>query len=182
MGDEARARRLGGGGRPRGRPPPPRGRGPPPRPAGCVRVGGEGRRARHHRRGAPSSRRRRGSGGTILLGAHGDVGVGAALEEVVFRGFLLASLTKWLPTPGAVLFSRWFSRVRTSRRGFPATRHARDGAGFSYARTRNLLTPMFIHSLWNSGVLIVVSVLVSSGRTDLLPGLGGGRAAPFRVH
>ena len=27
------------------------------------------------------------------------------LEEVVFRGFLLVSLTKWLPTPGAVLFS-----------------------------------------------------------------------------
>ena len=24
------------------------------------------------------------------------------LEEVVFRGFLLASLTKWLPTPGMV--------------------------------------------------------------------------------
>ena len=43
--------------------------------------------------------------------------------------------------------------------------------GFSYARTRNLLTPMMIHSLWNSGVLVVVAVLVSSGNADMLPGM-----------
>jgi hypothetical protein len=41
--------------------------------------------------------------------------------------------------------------------------------GFSYARTRNLLTPMLIHSLWNSGVLVVVSILVRSGHADMLP-------------
>jgi membrane protease YdiL (CAAX protease family) len=27
------------------------------------------------------------------------------LEETVFRGFLLTSLTKWMPTPAAVLVS-----------------------------------------------------------------------------
>ena len=35
--------------------------------------------------------------------------------------------------------------------------------GFSYARTRNLLTPMLIHSLWNSGVLVVVAVAIKAG-------------------
>ena len=47
--------------------------------------------------------------------------------------------------------------------------------GFSYARTRNLLTPMLIHSLWNSGVLIVVAGLVATGNEGALPGLGGGQ-------
>jgi|TARA_B110000977_G_scaffold144272_2_gene183123 hypothetical protein len=46
--------------------------------------------------------------------------------------------------------------------------------GFSYARTRNLLTPMFIHSLWNSGVLIIVAGLVATGNESVLPGMGGG--------
>ena len=94
------------------------------------------------------------------------------LEEVVFRGFLLASLTKWLPTPGAVLFSSIvFAGAHFAPRDFPQLVTLGMVLGFSYARTRNLLTPMMIHSLWNSGVLIVVSVLVSSGRTDLIPGL-----------
>ena len=44
--------------------------------------------------------------------------------------------------------------------------------GFSYARTRNLLTPMMIHSLWNSGVLVIVAALVSTGNADLIPGAG----------
>ena len=94
------------------------------------------------------------------------------MEEVVFRGFLLASLTKWLPTPGAVLFSSIvFAGAHFAPRDFPQLVTLGMVLGFSYARTRNLLTPMMIHSLWNSGVLIVVSVLVSSGRTDLIPGL-----------
>ena len=94
------------------------------------------------------------------------------LEEVVFRGFLLASLTKWLPTPGAVFFSSVvFAGAHFAPRDFPQLVTLGMVLGFSYARTRNLLTPMMIHSLWNSGVLIVVSVLVSSGRTDLIPGL-----------
>jgi hypothetical protein len=34
---------------------------------------------------------------------------------------------------------------------------------------------MFIHSLWNSGVLIVVAGLVATGNESVLPGLGGGQ-------
>ena len=98
------------------------------------------------------------------------------LEEVVFRGFLLASLTKWLPTPGAVVFSSVvFGAAHLAPRDFPQLVTLGIVLGFSYARTRNLLTPMFIHSLWNSGVLIVVAGLVATGNEGALPGLGGGQ-------
>jgi len=97
------------------------------------------------------------------------------LEEVVFRGFLLVSLTKWLPTPGAVLFSSViFGAAHFAPRDFPQLVTLGIVLGFSYARTRNLLTPMFIHSLWNSGVLIVVAGLVATGNEAALPGMGGG--------
>jgi membrane protease YdiL (CAAX protease family) len=97
------------------------------------------------------------------------------LEEVVFRGFLLASLTKWLPTPGAVVFSSVvFGAAHLAPRDFPQLVTLGIVLGFSYARTRNLLTPMFIHSLWNSGVLIVVAALVATGNESALPGIAGG--------
>ena len=86
------------------------------------------------------------------------------LEEVVFRGFLLASLTKWLPTPGAVLFSSvLFALAHLAPRDFVELVVLGLVLGFSYARTRNLLTPMLIHSLWNSGVLVVVAVAIKAG-------------------
>ena len=86
------------------------------------------------------------------------------LEEVVFRGFLLASLTKWLPTPGAVLFSSvLFGLAHLAPRDFVELVVLGMVLGFSYARTRNLLTPMMIHSLWNSGVLIVVATAIKGG-------------------
>ncbi|OUS49483.1 putative CAAX amino terminal protease family protein [Ostreococcus tauri] len=83
------------------------------------------------------------------------------LEEVVFRGFLLASLTKWLPTPGAVLFSSvLFACAHLAPRDFVELTVLGMVLGFSYARTRNLLTPMLIHSLWNSGVLVVLAIAI----------------------
>jgi len=86
------------------------------------------------------------------------------LEEVVFRGFLLASLTKWLPTPGAVLFSSvLFAGAHLAPRDFVELVVLGMVLGFSYARTRNLLTPMLIHSLWNSGVLVVVAAAIQGG-------------------
>ena len=86
------------------------------------------------------------------------------LEEVVFRGFLLASLTKWLPTPGAVLFSSvLFAGAHLAPRDFVELVVLGMVLGFSYARTRNLLTPMLIHSMWNSGVLVVVAAAIQGG-------------------
>ena len=93
-----------------------------------------------------------------------------ALEEVVFRGFLMTSLTKWLPTPGAVLFSSViFAGAHFSARDFPQLVCLGMVLGFSYARTRNLLTPMTIHAMWNSGVLVVIAGLMATGQD--IPGL-----------
>ena len=35
--------------------------------------------------------------------------------------------------------------------------------GFSYVRSRNLLTPILIHGAWNGGVLTLLYVLASQG-------------------
>jgi membrane protease YdiL (CAAX protease family) len=35
--------------------------------------------------------------------------------------------------------------------------------GYSYVRSRNLLTPMLIHGTWNGGVLTLLFVLKSMG-------------------
>jgi membrane protease YdiL (CAAX protease family) len=35
--------------------------------------------------------------------------------------------------------------------------------GFVYTRSRNLLAPMFMHGLWNSGTLLSLYVLGSGG-------------------
>ena len=91
------------------------------------------------------------------------------LEETVFRGFLLASLTKWLPAPGAVVFSSFiFGFAHLAPRDFPELVALGCVLGFSYVRTRNLLVPMFIHSCWNSGVLVLVLVAIHLGVADEL--------------
>nr|GMD27486.1 CAAX amino terminal protease family protein [Ipomoea batatas]GMD28714.1 CAAX amino terminal protease family protein [Ipomoea batatas] len=35
--------------------------------------------------------------------------------------------------------------------------------GFSYAQTRNLLTPITIHACWNSGVILLLTFLQLQG-------------------
>ena len=46
------------------------------------------------------------------------------LEEVVFRGFLLATLTKWVPVPAALLLSSLaFGAAHMNVRDFPEVTH-----------------------------------------------------------
>ena len=52
--------------------------------------------------------------------------------------------------------------------------------GFSYVRTRNLATPMIIHSTWNSAVLLLLTVLVASGY-DINELLHGGPVDGFLI-
>ena len=108
------------------------------------------------------------------------------LEEVVFRGFLLTTLTKWyasaglaaicirladcpsaarrMPTPAAVaLSSVAFGAAHLSARDFPQLVALGSVLGFSYVRSRNLLTPMLVHGLWNGGVLVVLTILAAQG-------------------
>lgn len=86
------------------------------------------------------------------------------LEETVFRGFLLTSLTKFMPTWLAVLISSLgFGAAHASARDLPQLAALGTLLGFSYVRSRNLLTPMLIHGAWNGTVLVALFTLASSG-------------------
>lgn len=86
------------------------------------------------------------------------------LEESVFRGFLLTSLTKYMPTWAAVLVSSgFFGAAHLSVRDLPQLVALGVILGFSYVRSRNLATPMLIHAMWNGSVLTILFLLVSSG-------------------
>lgn len=86
------------------------------------------------------------------------------LEETVFRGFLLASLTKFMPTWAAVVASSvTFGIAHLSSRDFPVLTALGILLGFSYVRSKNLLTPIVIHGAWNSLVLTILFALAASG-------------------
>ncbi|KAH9295779.1 hypothetical protein KI387_039367, partial [Taxus chinensis] len=81
-------------------------------------------------------------------------------EETVFRGFLMTSLTKWFPTPAAVVLSASiFAFVHLTPGEFPQLFALGAVLGFAYAQTRNLLTSITIHALWNSAVIILLTFL-----------------------
>ncbi|KAL6777678.1 CPL13 [Auxenochlorella protothecoides x Auxenochlorella symbiontica] len=86
------------------------------------------------------------------------------LEESVFRGFLLPSLTRVLPVPLAVLASSAaFGLIHLTPRDFPQLTALGILMGFSYVRTRNLLTPILIHGAWNGGVLSILYAIAAGG-------------------
>lgn len=86
------------------------------------------------------------------------------LEETVFRGFLLTSLTKFMPTPAAVILSSLaFGLVHLSPRDFPQLTALGILLGFTYVRSKNLLSPMIIHGTWNGAVLSVLFALKAAG-------------------
>ncbi|CAN1357267.1 hypothetical protein LINPERPRIM_LOCUS44160 [Linum perenne] len=86
------------------------------------------------------------------------------LEENVFRGFFMVSLTKWVPIPFAVVISAAvFALAHLSPGQFPQLFVLGTLLGFSYAQTRNLLTPITIHAFWNSGVILILTLLQLQG-------------------
>ncbi|AOY83105.1 MAG: CPBP family intramembrane metalloprotease [Moorea sp. SIO1G6] len=84
-------------------------------------------------------------------------------EEIIFRGFLLPSLTRYLPVWGAIaLSSLIFAIAHLSLSEVLPLATLGIVLGFVYTRSRNLLAPMLLHSLWNSGTLLSLFVLGSS--------------------
>lgn len=84
------------------------------------------------------------------------------LEESVFRGFLLTSLTKQMPVPAAVVLSSLvFAAAHLSPRDSPQLVVLGIIMGFAYCRSRNLLTTIVIHGAWNSIVVLALVTLVS---------------------
>ncbi|KAL5722772.1 hypothetical protein ACHQM5_006248 [Ranunculus cassubicifolius] len=76
----------------------------------------------------------------------------------------MVSLTKWVPTPISVLITAAvFSLAHFTPGEFPQLFVLGSALGFSYAQTRNLLTPITIHALWNSGVIVFLTFLQLQG-------------------
>ncbi|HEY9770826.1 MAG TPA: CPBP family glutamic-type intramembrane protease [Coleofasciculaceae cyanobacterium] len=83
-------------------------------------------------------------------------------EEIMFRGFLLPSLTRYISVSGAIVMSGFiFAIAHLSLSEVLPLATLGIVLGVVYTRSRNLLAPMLLHCLWNSGTLISLFVLGS---------------------
>ena len=83
-------------------------------------------------------------------------------EEIMFRGFLLPSLTRYVSVRNAIFISAFiFAVAHLSLSEVLPLATLGIVLGFVYTRSRNLLAPMLLHSLWNSGTLISLFILGS---------------------
>ena len=83
-------------------------------------------------------------------------------EELLFRGFLLASLTRYMPVWGAIALSALiFATAHLSFSEILPLTVLGSMLGFVYTRSRSLLAPMLLHSLWNSVTMIGLFLLGS---------------------
>jgi membrane protease YdiL (CAAX protease family) len=86
-------------------------------------------------------------------------------EEIIFRGFLLPSLTRYLPVWGAIGASALlFAVVHLNASEVLPLATLGAVLGFVYTRSRNLLAPILLHSLWNSGTLLSLFILGSGAK------------------
>lgn len=106
-----------------------------------------------------------GSSGISTACLLGITGVLApVLEETVFRGFLMVSLTKWVPTPVSIIISAAaFALAHLTPGEFPQLFILGAVLGLSYAQTRNLMTPITIHAFWNSAVILLLTFIQLQG-------------------
>ena len=86
------------------------------------------------------------------------------IEETVFRGFLLPSLTKYMTVPWAVALSTVIFAVAHEHNTGDTAQLLAVGAmaGVAYARTRNLATSMVVHASFNLGVLALYALWTHS--------------------
>jgi uncharacterized protein len=83
-------------------------------------------------------------------------------EEIMFRGFLLSSLTKYIPVWASILISALiFALAHLSLSEVLPLMVLGIILGFVYTRSRNLLAPMMVHCIWNSGTLFGLFLLGS---------------------
>ena len=84
-------------------------------------------------------------------------------EEFLFRGFLLPSLTRYVPVWAAIGISGLlFGVAHLSLSEIVPLTTLGIILGIVYVRTRSLLAPMLLHSLWNSTTLIGIYLLGGS--------------------
>jgi uncharacterized protein len=86
-------------------------------------------------------------------------------EEILFRGFLLPSLTRYVPMWWAIATSSLLFAVAhlSLSEVLPLTVLGMMLA-FVYARSGSLLSSMLLHSLWNAGTLLSLIILGQASR------------------
>ncbi|YAI81808.1 MAG: CPBP family intramembrane glutamic endopeptidase [cyanobacterium endosymbiont of Rhopalodia sterrenbergii] len=86
-------------------------------------------------------------------------------EEIMFRGFLLPSLTRYVPVWAAITISSFiFAIAHLNLSEVLPLAILGMVLGVVYTRSRNLLSSMLVHSLWNSGTLLNLFLLGSSSK------------------
>ncbi|WP_295617616.1 type II CAAX endopeptidase family protein [Chamaesiphon sp. GL140_3_metabinner_50] len=105
-----------------------------------------------------------GKDSTALWLFFGTAAVAAPLfEEFLFRGFLLPSLTRYVPVWASICISGLiFGVAHLSLSEILPLTSLGIILGIVYVRTRNLLAPMLLHSLWNSSTLASLFILGGS--------------------
>lgn len=84
-------------------------------------------------------------------------------EETLFRGFFLTSLTRYLPTWGAIVVSGGlFALAHLNLSDILPLTVLGIVLGFVYTRSHNLLSSILLHGIWNSGSLLGL-LLLSGG-------------------
>ena len=83
-------------------------------------------------------------------------------EEIMFRGFLLPSLTRYLSVSTSIVISGFiFAIAHLSLSEVLPLTVLGIILGIVYTRSRNILAPMLLHGLWNSGTLLSLFILGS---------------------
>lgn len=83
-------------------------------------------------------------------------------EEIMFRGFLLPSLTRYVPVWSAIVISGViFAIAHLSLAETIPLATLGIILGIVYTRSRSLLSSILVHSLWNSGTLFSLFLLGS---------------------
>ena len=83
-------------------------------------------------------------------------------EETLFRGFLLPSLSRYMGLPWAIGLSGFiFAAAHLSLSEILPLTLLGMVLGFVYSRSRNLLSPMVLHSLWNGATMAGLLILGS---------------------
>ena len=92
------------------------------------------------------------------------VALAPLLEETVFRGFMLPTLTRWLDTRWALAVTTIaFALVHEHNTGDTVQLLAVGAvAGVAYCRTRNLFASMAVHASFNLGVLVLFALWTHS--------------------